>query len=373
MAKANVKSKFTKKKIMNFKFEKSKQIKKTIIKNIMNEIIQTEKQKRISKMANNGKLGNTNSRCAGWIFTVNNPFPAQHIRFKAIFDELCRLGKLREYVFQLEKGESGTLHLQGYLYFPTSKPNFDYIKRLLGDSAHIEQCKRLDKAKLYCCKLDTRVMGPWTNIPNLRYLESIEDPLSKKKLYPWQQEVIDIIKSEKKDDRTIYWYWESDGNKGKSALVKHLILNYGCIVLGGMKNDMYYSLSKLIENRKNVKNILVDIPRSLQNKISMSAFESIKNGVVFSGKYESCQLIFNSPTIIIFANFPPEKEKLSYDRWNITEIDFNSKKHIEWIISQRQKAKEKEEEEEYEDFLEDTEEEENSPLSDYEEPKFGEK
>ena len=43
--------------------------------------------------------------------------------------------------------------------------------------------------------------------------------------------------------------------------------------------------------------------------------EAIKNGCFFSGKYESGMVRFNSPHILVFANEPPERTKLSQDRW----------------------------------------------------------
>jgi len=48
--------------------------------------------------------------------------------------------------------------------------------------------------------------------------------------------------------------------------------------------------------------------------------ESIKNGLFFSGKYESTQVVMNSPHLIIFANEPPDKSKMSADRWHIVRI-----------------------------------------------------
>ena len=66
--------------------------------------------------------------------------------------------------------------------------------------------------------------------------------------------------------------------------------------------------------------VLFDIPRDNGNKISYKSIESIKNGVVYSPKYESKHKLFNSPHVICFANCLPEVEKMSDDRWCIEEI-----------------------------------------------------
>lgn len=93
-------------------------------------------------------LSKTRSR--NWCFTLNN-YTDTHINF--IKNLKC------EYVFQAEKGESGTDHLQGLLIFKEAK-SFESIKKLLP-TAHIEKCKNLEASKKYCSKEETREAGPW--------------------------------------------------------------------------------------------------------------------------------------------------------------------------------------------------------------------
>ena len=67
--------------------------------------------------------------------------------------------------------------------------------------------------------------------------------------------------------------------------------------------------------------VIFDIPRANKGHISYSALESIKNGMVCNTKYETGVKVFNSPHVIVFANFPPDDESmLSDDRWLITEL-----------------------------------------------------
>ena len=67
--------------------------------------------------------------------------------------------------------------------------------------------------------------------------------------------------------------------------------------------------------------VMFDIPRAHGGSISYSSLESIKNGMVCNTKYETGVKVFNSPHVIIFANFPPDKpELLSDDRWNVVNI-----------------------------------------------------
>jgi len=86
------------------------------------------------------------------VFTINNP--ENVLEFE---NNSC----VRGCVWQLERGESGTEHYQGYIEF-NKKMSFKAIKEIIGDRAHVEQ--RLgtrEQAMAYCQKEDTRVDGPW--------------------------------------------------------------------------------------------------------------------------------------------------------------------------------------------------------------------
>lgn len=63
-------------------------------------------------------------------------------------------------ICQLEKGESGTPHIQGYIYWPSEK-SFKFMKTMFT-GAHIEKAKGTpaDNRK-YCTKEEGRVAGPW--------------------------------------------------------------------------------------------------------------------------------------------------------------------------------------------------------------------
>lgn len=88
------------------------------------------------------------------VFTINNPGD------KKLNLEIN--SKVRGAVWQLEVGESGTPHYQGYIEF-TDKMSFKAIKEILGNEAHVEARQGTrEQAIAYCCKEDTRQDGPWT-------------------------------------------------------------------------------------------------------------------------------------------------------------------------------------------------------------------
>jgi len=88
-----------------------------------------------------------------WLFTINNPGDIDpEVSFGVNYKFL---------VYQLEKGENGTPHYQGYVMFKTNK-RLSALKKLCKE-AHWEIRRGSHKqAKDYCTKEDTRVKGPFT-------------------------------------------------------------------------------------------------------------------------------------------------------------------------------------------------------------------
>lgn len=143
-------------------------------------------------------------------------------------------------------------------------------------------------------------------------------------LRPWQAEIRDMCLLEPEIKNTqIYWFWESKGNVGKSAFVKYMLVKHNALVTqSGYKTDILkFVFQTDIEYHTMV---FFDIPRTQKGKISYSALENIKSGLVSNTsetKYKTNIKVFNSPHVIVFANFPPEKpEFLSKDKWVIREI-----------------------------------------------------
>jgi len=138
-------------------------------------------------------------------------------------------------------------------------------------------------------------------------------------LKPWQAGIEKLITETEPDGRSINWYWEHVGGVGKSSFCKYMYIKHGTLIIqGGKLADIAYIIFKT--NMDDVTSLIIDIPRVNENKVSYAAIECILNGMITSTKYESGIKVFNPPHIIVFSNFVPETEKLSEDRWKITEI-----------------------------------------------------
>lgn len=88
-----------------------------------------------------------------YVFTINNPL----VTLQEQLDVLRAAGAVSA-IIQLEKGENGTPHHQGYVRFENAR-QFKAMAKLLPN-AHVETAKCSFRAWTYCSKADTRLEGP---------------------------------------------------------------------------------------------------------------------------------------------------------------------------------------------------------------------
>lgn len=239
-----------------------------------------------------------------WKITINNPVP----------DDITLITlKFKEHVMGREIGESGTKHIHVYGRC-AHEVSWETVKSWFprADIEHITGKKGREDGWIdYCIKSDTLY------ITNMEKYKRVKSPLDGKELYDWQLEIVKIIDGPV-DDRKIYWYWEEHGNRGKTAFAKHLRLTRkGVKVISGKAADIKHCVSLCVPKPSCV---IIDIPRRLMNDAPYDTIEEIKNGMFFSGKYESNDCVFDPPHIIIFANCEPDIEALSKDRWVIRKL-----------------------------------------------------
>lgn len=273
--------------------------------------------------------GNTKqhrARSRGFFFTFNN-YAVTDI------DTLQNWCKLYNYdfLFQEEKGEiKNTMHLQGFIYCKKQCIDFNWLKKE-WPTIHWEKLKDKRNAIKYCCKLSTRSGDVFTNME----IDIPKDPMNGLKFHDWQKELIEIIEN-KPDSRSIYWIYDTVGNSGKTTFCKHLCLTKKkCLYVSGKCENIKYAIASFEESNGYYPNlILFDFVRSNEEKLSYEAIEAVKNGIFFVGKYESKQVVFDNPHVIIFANFKPELHKLSLDRWHIRNINDINMKFINELVSE---------------------------------------
>lgn len=245
-----------------------------------------------------------------WFFTLKESPVEKHISPSQLSQDLRSFCK--EFYFQLEEGKDGYRHYQGCFSLNT-KEFFNTVKNYFPNYIHLEAVTNWHASKLYVMKNESRLAGPWTHETVF-----IKDPLEGKTLYPWQQEITDLLKIEP-NDREIIWLWDEKGNIGKTTFVKHMCINHPSkvIMVSGKASDIKYALSR---DECNPRIVFFHYVRSQEGFVSYQAIEEIKDGLWFNQKYESKMVIKNPIHIIVLANFPPDEHALSQDRWNIKHI-----------------------------------------------------
>jgi len=130
----------------------------------------------------------------------------------------------------------------------------------------------------------------------------------------WQAKILRLIKC-RPSDRQIMWIIDEIGNAGKSYLARYLSLTEDAVVYENCKS------ADLKHHYSGQQIVMFDFVRSLEEYVNYSILESVKNGSMFSSKYDSCIKRYKIPHVFVFANFHPDKSKLSADRWIIRFID----------------------------------------------------
>lgn len=220
------------------------------------------------------------------------------------------------YVFQEERGDNGTPHLQGVIHFK-NQVALTTLKQW-NLRLHLESTRCIKSSVAYCSDPGKRAGRIWnhgfTVRTELRLLE--ED-----NFYEWQKDLVAELLTVP-NDRSIIWYADLDGGTGKTQLAKWIFATMPGVQYISSSNlkDATYQIIKRVDDPRI---LLCNLPRSAEGKLSYAIFESIKDGIVYSGKYEGGTRIFPSPHIVVFTNFFPDETQLTHDRWDIRTLRNN--------------------------------------------------
>ena len=273
---------------------------------------------KISKISR--ELGNTKPtpskaksvRARRWCLTWHNYTPET----LATFEEYCKINCVY-YVLGKELTKKGIKHIQGYIEFKNQKTLTSLVKTHPQISKWIVAKGNKSQNLTYCSK-----EGDFSK--KLDFKEKLKAKLLAKydnvKWKKWQSDILNFIETVP-DDRTIYWVHEELGNIGKSYLAKYIVMKYACIIANGKKDNIFNQIKLSLDEEKEPKIIILDIPRYNLEYINYGCLEQLKNGMLYSGKYEGGICLFDNPHIIVFANEEPNTERMSKDRWKIINLN----------------------------------------------------
>lgn len=295
---------------------------------------------------------NMNSgQSSNWCFTLNNYCDDDEAKLQQLVEDNHAV----YLVYGREVGESGTPHLQGFVSF-RKRIRFNQAQRLVGFSgAHLERARLPQQAAEYCKKDGNFVELGELRIPGKRdeleefkkaakegglsvkdarerfsnvyarykhfvveYIADCEQPplVVGHELRAWQQSLyLRLILPP--DSRTIVFVVDQRGNNGKTWFAHYFsqLHDNSQVIIPGKKADMAYLLDT------SCTTFFFDAPRSKQGEfIQYDFLEEIKNGYVFSPKYESRLKRLKPCHVVVLTNEHPDMTKLSEDRYDIINI-----------------------------------------------------
>lgn len=244
-----------------------------------------------------------------WFFTWNN-YSEDDVKSIQVWADL----HCNKAVIGREVGEEGTPHLQGCLELKR-KMRFTALKKL-WPKVHWEETWNPERAQVYCRKEGNLAVDFGGAV-------KAKDPLAGKTLRDWQAVLLEEVSGEP-DDRTIRWVWDAAGCTGKTTFAKHLCITRPreVLFLSGKGADVKYGVQAVMSAPRPwaPKVCIFHFTRSVEDYVSYEAIEAVKDGIFFSTKYESGMVVFDTPHVICLANFPPDINKMSLDRWKVTDI-----------------------------------------------------
>lgn len=253
-----------------------------------------------------------------WCFTFNNYLE------KDISDlETCFRENSSKYIFESEIGEKGTKHLQGYIALKKKgRPS----ELNLSKSIHWEKCKGNEDSNIKYCSKDYRAKVNDCKLYKSDNIKLLVDRPKVKiidELRPFQKSILNILDSNVNEGKVI-WICDTQGQLGKTQLLRYLHVTKGCpFTYGGKANDIinlvFNNKDYLLDNDKAV--MIYNLPRETDNeKISYKSMEQINDGAISNTKFETGCFVCNPPHVLVLANCMPLMEKMTKGRFIIYTI-----------------------------------------------------
>lgn len=135
----------------------------------------------------------------------------------------------------------------------------------------------------------------------------------------WQLDLQSLL-SEEPDDRIVFFIVDESGNQGKTWFAKSYCKEYSDAqyLEPSKKADMAYAL------QDELRVLFINITRSTSGEKAdylYSFIEAVKDGMVFSPKYESRTKYYGNVHVVVMMNEKPNMSLLSQDRYRVIELN----------------------------------------------------
>lgn len=128
------------------------------------------------------------------------------------------------------------------------------------------------------------------------------------------------------DNREIIWIYDDQTGRGKTQFIDFVdwyskgVKNFDCCILNNAKT------SDIAHTWKGEPIVFLDFTKSNETRINYGVLEMLKNGRIYSGKYNSHSKQGRPCFLCCMANFLPEEDEMGIDRWKIIYLFGGDKK-----------------------------------------------
>lgn len=201
-------------------------------------------------------------------------------------------------------------------------------RRLLSLIHGLVDAKDKHKFKLDAMLDDPNVLRDWSIVRDGADLlaKSKEQELNREwvdcqTLRYWQAQLLVDLACFAGNDRLIHWVVDAEGNQGKSWLAKYLYRKNPMETVWLQNGSTKDLMKAVIAKASTLKLVMLDLSRTNYDRVNWDVIERVKNGMLMSCKYEVECCMIDSPLLVVFANYPPDYERLSKDRWRTLHIE----------------------------------------------------
>lgn len=201
-----------------------------------------------------------------------------------------------------------------------------------ADVVHVAAKDFKDVLKNYFCGAQKKRFAEVIGRDN-KQKEPIEVPYHgqdlKFPLNKWQKTLLDCLLRDcnQPSSRKVFWLYDENGKIGKTYFAKYMAYWQKAVVVAGGYKDIAYAMASFEEGSV-PKVVIFALTRSIEkvgnSPFSLKSVECICDGLLFSTKYDSRQIIWRGSTVLILSNHHPDRETLSgltSDRWQFLRVN----------------------------------------------------
>lgn len=189
---------------------------------------------------------------------------------------------------------------------------FAELQEFIRDGAEFDEV--LAKYPEHAIKYSSGIERALQSVKQKSMLDELKAEMDGSCLKEWQAPVVAELCGVP-HNRKVIWIYDTVGNMGKTWLSKYLVVKHGAARYENAGS------AHIAFAYKGQKIVIFDFSRTVEGHLNYGIIESLKNGMLFSSKYVSAEKVFPIPHIICFANWPPNRQAMSADRWDIRCLD----------------------------------------------------